>query len=249
LGERRICESKTRGDNNKLNTKGADLEMSVRITKYEQAFDLICRAYNDEARQIIKQLENEGHTEKSICYSVWRGQDNLFKNKHDKRFWGIFINTVRKWSWPKGDPRWDEYWKRKKEEKKAKQIKDEMEKAISESTYRKRKYQMRYPGYIYFVQGECGGPIKIGYSTDIEKRIKTLQTGYPDVLGILYLIPGDMADEEELHKELAYYRMRGEWFKPDEEVLRKIEFLKQNIEPAIKAKYDINFRQSDRGSG
>lgn len=207
--------------------KGADLEMSVRITKYEQAFELICVPYNDKARQVIRFLEKEGHTEKSICYSVWRGHENLLKIRRDKeRFWGAFVNTVRKWSWPKGDPRWDAYWKRKNEEKKA----GELERKLLEEEARKfaeeKAYKMRYPGFIYFIQGESGGPIKIGYTRDLKGRLNSLQTGYPDVLILLGAFPGNQDDEQRLHEEFSGCRIRGEWFRPVEQILEKIKNLK-----------------------
>ena len=203
--------------------EGADLEMSVRITKYEQAFDLICVPYNDKARKVIRFLEREGHTEKSICYSVWRGHENLLKIRRDKeRFWGAFVNTVRKWSWPKGDPRWDNYWKRKNEEEKAR----ELEGKLRAEEKREEAYRKRHPGFIYFIQGESGGPIKIGYTQDLRARLNSLQTGHPDVLILLGAFPGNTGDERNLHEEYSDYRIRGEWFRPTEKILEKIKSLK-----------------------
>jgi hypothetical protein len=205
--------------------KGADFDMSVRkITRYDQAFDLICVPYpTEKARSVISMLEREGHSEKSICFSVWKGQENLCKLRRDSRFWGAFINTVRKWSWPRDDPRWDNYWKRKREEERAQQEEERLRKIEMEKEARETAYRERYPGFVYFIRGESGGPIKIGYTTDITKRLNTLQTGYPDTLKLLALVPGSTKDELILHEEFTEYRMRGEWFKPVEPLLEKIK--------------------------
>ncbi len=82
------------------------------------------------------------------------------------------------------------------------------------------------PGFIYFVQGECGGPIKIGYTNDIEKRLRALQTGYPDILKLLLAFPGNPQYEKLVHKQLDKYRLQGEWFKPSPEVMNRIRDFK-----------------------
>jgi hypothetical protein len=71
----------------------------------------------------------------------------------------------------------------------------------------------------YLVQGEMGGPIKIGRSNtkSLGSRIAALQTGYPYQLKIVRLIEGDL--EAELHSRFAHLRMNGEWFAPGDELL------------------------------
>jgi len=197
--------------------------MPVRITKYEQAFDMLMIPMSNKAIGIIARLEKEGHTEKSICFAIWKEEESLFKYRRDQRFWGIFVNSIKKWSWPKGDPRWDDYWKKKKEEERAKQIQIELRKKQT----LKMQDKKRFPGFIYFIQGESGGPIKIGYTTDVQSRIRTLQTGYPDTLKLLLAIPGNFNNEQTLHFELKEYRVQGEWFKPVPVVLDKIKQLQK----------------------
>lgn len=67
-------------------------------------------------------------------------------------------------------------------------------------------------GYIYFVQGVDGGPVKIGWSENPEKRLEQLQAASPDQLRILDYIIGDRHHERALHGRLSEYRLRGEWF-------------------------------------
>ena len=87
----------------------------------------------------------------------------------------------------------------------------------------------RLTGCVYFVQGESGGPIKIGYSADIVTRITKLQKSYPDKLKVLSVIPGDFKTEAAIHKQLAEYRLQGEWFNPAPAVLEKAREFKQNV--------------------
>ena len=201
--------------------------MPVRITKYEQAFDLIMVKYPTVgANDVLRRLEKEGHTEKSICFAVWRSQDDLLKYRLDNRFWGIFVNSVRKWSWPKGDPRWDDYWKRKNEEKRASELAEKLHIERLKKEREEAEYRDRYPGFVYFIQGQCGGPIKIGYSCDVKARLKSIQTGHPDVLTVLGIFAGSPKDEHDLHEEFNSYRVRGEWFQPAEPILEKIKSIK-----------------------
>lgn len=68
----------------------------MRITTYEEAFDLINVAYNDKAKSIIEQLNNEGYKEKSIAFCIWKSQDKIMSFIYDNRFWNVLINEVRK---------------------------------------------------------------------------------------------------------------------------------------------------------
>lgn len=81
-------------------------------------------------------------------------------------------------------------------------------------------------GFVYFLQSGQDGPIKIGYTTDIQKRIKALQTAHPFPLKLLLVINGNVDDESKLHKKFNSLRFCGEWFSPDEKLLQYIEKLK-----------------------
>lgn len=62
--------------------------------------------------------------------------------------------------------------------------------------------------YIVGMQGTDW--IKIGKTTNMECRLKTLQTGNPHLLTVLWLHDGDM--ESELHAIFDPFRVHGEWF-------------------------------------
>jgi hypothetical protein len=71
----------------------------------------------------------------------------------------------------------------------------------------------------YFItenEEEGPSPIKIGFSNDPAKRIKTLQTGNPRKLSVMGWISGlDQTLERELHKKYWDMRLNGEWFSID----------------------------------
>jgi hypothetical protein len=69
--------------------------------------------------------------------------------------------------------------------------------------------------FIYII-GNNTNKQKIGFSNNVNKRLKTLQTGNPEQLYIHHyeLVPDDRARllEHKLHKELNHMRIKGEWF-------------------------------------
>lgn len=72
---------------------------------------------------------------------------------------------------------------------------------------------------VYFVQQGNDGPIKIGVSGNVDKRIRSLSTSSPLPLRLLAVLPGGRGEEQELHKRLAAHRLGGEWFAPVPAVL------------------------------
>lgn len=80
-------------------------------------------------------------------------------------------------------------------------------------------------GYVYFVQMERIGPIKIGYTTNITKRLCSLQTASPYKLNILCLFPANEEIETELHSCFRDVQLEGEWFLPHPFLLKEIDNL------------------------
>lgn len=83
---------------------------------------------------------------------------------------------------------------------------------------------------VYFIQGEDGGPIKIGRTDDLAKRIVGLETSRPDRLVTLGTFPGTLRDESEIHQRFADIRERGEWFQATPELLA---FIKEKTGNAV----------------
>jgi hypothetical protein len=59
-------------------------------------------------------------------------------------------------------------------------------------------------------RGGDGGPVKIGRSSNITKRLAQLQSASAEPVALLHTIAGDV--EAELHEKLSRHRVRGEWF-------------------------------------
>jgi hypothetical protein len=85
-------------------------------------------------------------------------------------------------------------------------------------------------GFIYFIRRGWNGPIKIGWALDPWRRLGELQIGSATRLRLIGIWPGTMADEHELHKQLAEHRTRGEWFVLPAETLKEI---RQQVTPVL----------------
>lgn len=205
-----------------------------RVVTYEQAFGLVLGlSFDYKLQKFVAELEKEGHTEKSIAYAIWRTQDALKQYVNNHKYNNEFISALKKeilkFSWTKNDPRWKAYWEKRNEEEKTKKYVDELKRQYTEPVQKQNiilPKNSNYKGYVYFVQGVHGGAIKIGYSNNPEQRLRELQTSYPDILRILCLIPGDEKREKSYHKRFYKYRLNGEWFAPDKQILDVIEKLK-----------------------
>jgi len=73
----------------------------------------------------------------------------------------------------------------------------------------------------YFVQCNGDGPIKIGRSDNMARRLKTLQSCCPYPLKIILTERG-FEREGEHHRQFAEHRMTGEWFEPHADILQYI---------------------------
>ncbi len=83
----------------------------------------------------------------------------------------------------------------------------------------------RRMGHVYFMQGEHGGPVKIGFATDLDARLSQLQVGRPDRLRLLASIQAEARTERLLHTSFEADRLTGEWFTPSERLVAAIQAL------------------------
>jgi hypothetical protein len=77
--------------------------------------------------------------------------------------------------------------------------------------------------FVYFIRQGEKGPIKIGFAADPQKRKQQLQTSSSDTLHTLLVLPGTFQTEAHYHARFATLRLRGEWFRPEPELLEFIE--------------------------
>lgn len=65
---------------------------------------------------------------------------------------------------------------------------------------------------IYFISVD-DELVKIGHTTNLSARLRSLRTAHPKELRILLVIPGSRDDEQELHRRFAEFGVGREWFK------------------------------------
>ena len=62
-------------------------------------------------------------------------------------------------------------------------------------------------GYLYMMQRHDGGPVKIGFALDVDRRRRKLQEQYTCRLIVLQTLWGTPSDEFKLHRHLIKYRL------------------------------------------
>lgn len=68
---------------------------------------------------------------------------------------------------------------------------------------------------VYFMQYGPGGLVKIGVTTDLDKRQRALQKGDGPRLSLLRVIDGGFPEERWLHRHFSNLCVGGEWFRFD----------------------------------
>jgi hypothetical protein len=78
---------------------------------------------------------------------------------------------------------------------------------------------MRRSRVVYFVQAGKAGPIKIGSSCDVERRLKSMQSHNHRKLRLIGQFKSvGYFSERDTHRRFAAARIRGEWFRPSDEM-------------------------------
>lgn len=86
-------------------------------------------------------------------------------------------------------------------------------------------YNTEGKSIVYFI-GVRYGLIKIGYSTNFQKRLWTLQCASPVELEVFTWVEAPQSLEAYYHRRFADSRERGEWFKRTPELTQEINRLK-----------------------
>lgn len=81
-------------------------------------------------------------------------------------------------------------------------------------------------GHIYFGR-MSNGAIKIGFSTDIDKRLAGLWHAVPGGISLIATMLGTPEAETWAHRKFAHLRISGEWFRPENDLLEFIEEVKR----------------------
>jgi hypothetical protein len=81
---------------------------------------------------------------------------------------------------------------------------------------------------IYFIAAD--ELVKIGHTTNLSSRLRSLRTASPDELRILLVKPGTRGDEQDLHRRFSEFRISREWFKLPS---RSLSISRQTQRPAM----------------
>lgn len=82
-----------------------------------------------------------------------------------------------------------------------------------------RQIQANKDPFVYLIEHE--NKYKIGFSRDINKRMKSFNTSHAIPCKIIGIAPGDLPLEGALHNKFKDYRLNGEWF------LKKLAILEE----------------------
>jgi Meiotically up-regulated gene 113 len=69
--------------------------------------------------------------------------------------------------------------------------------------------------FVYFIQALPETPVKIGVAENVRCRLASLQTGNPELLRALAVLPGTHELEWQLHNKFKADRRSGEWFEAE----------------------------------
>lgn len=101
-------------------------------------------------------------------------------------------------------------------------------------------------GFTYFIRVDDA--IKIGFATNFNRRLSGLQTAHEKPIVVLAVVPASMADEFKTHQLFAHLRIRGEWFRPEQDLLDFIDALKakphEEYQPPAAPKKPLRARHS-----
>lgn len=90
---------------------------------------------------------------------------------------------------------------------------------------------------IYFIQDASSGPIKIGTTGTVAKRLNSLRcTENRPELQVLAVMPGRRREERSLHRQFDHCRLDGEWFEPAGDLL---DFIRDSAKPWDRDAEDI----------
>jgi hypothetical protein len=77
-------------------------------------------------------------------------------------------------------------------------------------------------GWVYFIR--CADDVKIGWSKNVAKRMRAIQTTASAPLELLGTFRGTRDDERELHRRFAALHKHGEWFSASDDLLSAVGF-------------------------
>lgn len=81
----------------------------------------------------------------------------------------------------------------------------------------------QHEDYIYFLHAPKAQRIKIGFSKDVDSRVRRLRNSSAEALDLLVVVRGSREHERAFHICFARLRQHGEWFIADERLIALIK--------------------------
>lgn len=78
-------------------------------------------------------------------------------------------------------------------------------------------------GRVYMITPPHHCVVKIGFATNVSRRLYDLQMATFMDLDVFDSFPGALGDEKHLHRKFATHRIRGEWFKFADEIFEFVD--------------------------
>lgn len=88
-------------------------------------------------------------------------------------------------------------------------------------------------GVVYFIGPSIAGPVKIGFTRDLDKRLGQIQIGSPSRVHVLAVLEGTRRMERYLHWAFERARGNGEWF---------------DVTPELRLLINLVFTSAQRGN-
>ena len=107
------------------------------------------------------------------------------------------------------------------------------------------QHEHSYDTWCYFIGNRHHRILKVGISKSPQGRIRDLQVGCPYELYVFGMIPGDEVVETMLHRALAPFALRGEWFRLNRAISYYIDLASIECENLECAHLRGSFRSSE----
>jgi hypothetical protein len=102
--------------------------------------------------------------------------------------------------------------------------------------------------WLYVVQAQPSGNLKIGRATSVESRLIGLRVGTWETLTVLCQVCAFTNEpEEELHARWSEHRIRGEWFRPAPDIMAWVAVHRDRLERQrrkVEARREANARRA-----
>jgi hypothetical protein len=89
---------------------------------------------------------------------------------------------------------------------------------------------------VYFMRFGAAGPIKIGHALEPYKRRYDFQIASADPIEVLAVVDGGRPEEQAIHKLFSHLHIRGELFRPADDLLEYIQLMPKHEKPEPKTR-------------